>query len=132
MAAIIPSSTAPITLITPDQRTRQTAQTPGMLREEVVATPDTWVGVAHTVPGIVSGWHHHGDYETFIFVQQGQIHMEFGAGGQEYCEGKAGDFLRVPRGAVHRESNPGDEEQVVVLVRVGSGQPVFNVDGPAL
>jgi uncharacterized RmlC-like cupin family protein len=125
------SATDPISVVTPDQHSRQTTQTPGMDRLEVFATPDTWLGIVHTAPGVTSGWHHHGDYETFVYVQQGRVRMEFGPGGHDACEAKAGDFLRVPRGAVHRESNPGDEEQIGVIVRVGSGPPVFNVDGPA-
>ena len=43
----------------------------------------------------------------------------------------AGDFLFVPRGAVHREANPGSEESRLVVVRAGTGALVVNVDGPA-
>jgi uncharacterized RmlC-like cupin family protein len=59
------------------------------------------------------------------------IRMEFGPAGGESCTAVAGDFLHVPQGAIHRESNPGAVEQVMVVVRVGSGDPVFNVEGPA-
>ena len=111
--------------------TEQTAQTPGMRRRELLATERAWVGTARTQPGVTSGWHHHGDYETFITVQAGRIRMEYGAGGRESSEAGPGELLVVPRGAVHRESNPGDVEQLVLLVRVGSGEPVFNVAGPA-
>jgi len=38
--------------------------------------------------------------------------------------------LYVAQGAVHRESNPSDEESQIVVVRSGSGEPVINVDGP--
>lgn len=119
-----------VRVVKADQGTRQTAQTPGMDRQEMLTTPGAWVGVARTQPGVTSGWHHHGDYETIIYVQVGRILMEFGPDGQDACMGDAGDFVYVPRGAMHRESNPGDVEQQVVLVRVGSGIPVFNVDGP--
>jgi hypothetical protein len=34
------------------------------------------------------------------------------------------------RHAVHREGNPADEEARIVVVRSGSGESVFNVDGP--
>lgn len=56
--------------------------------------------------------------------------MEFGEGGRETLEAEVGDFLLVSPHAVHRESNPGAEESVIVVVRSGSGEPVFNVDGP--
>ena len=43
----------------------------------------------------------------------------------------AGDFLHVPKGAIHREGNPGDEESRLVVVGAGHGPAVVNVDGPA-
>lgn len=46
-------------------------------------------------------------------------------------EGGSGDFLRVPAGAVHRESNPGDQPARAVIVRCGTGDPTYNVEGPA-
>jgi uncharacterized RmlC-like cupin family protein len=57
--------------------------------------------------------------------------MEFGPGGTEVLEAGPGDFLHVASRAVHRESNPSKEEARIVVVRSGSGDPVFNVDGPA-
>ena len=46
--------------------------TPGMRREEAIATETTWAGLAHTEAGMVSGWHHHGDYESVIYVLTGR------------------------------------------------------------
>ena len=46
-------------------------------------------------------------------------------------EAGPGDFLRVPAGAVHRESNPSGEPGRAVIVRCGTGEPTYNVDGPA-
>jgi uncharacterized RmlC-like cupin family protein len=57
--------------------------------------------------------------------------MESGPGGHEVIEAAAGDFLHVPAGAVHRESNPGDAESSIVVVRAGTGPTTVNVDGPA-
>ncbi len=45
-------------------------------------------------------------------------------------EAFAGDFLRVPPGVVHRESNPSSEEGQLIVVRYGGGPPTVNVDGP--
>ena len=42
-----------------------------------------------------------------------------------------GDFVHVPKGAIHRESNPDDNESRLVVVRAGRGPAVVNVDGPA-
>lgn len=108
----------------------KTAQTEGMLRKELVTTPDAWVGMVSTESGFVSGWHHHGDFETFIYVISGEIKMEFGKDGKENCIAKPGEVLYVPKETVHRESNPSREKQLLFGVRVGKGAPVFNVDSP--
>ncbi len=115
--------------IGPGERT-EGAPTPGMVREEAVATERMWAGLATTSAGMVSGWHHHGDHESAIYVLSGTLRMEFGPGGNDALDAKAGDFVYVPRGVIHRESNPSDHESQVVVVRSGSGEPVFNVEGP--
>ena len=115
--------------IAPEERT-EGAGTPGMIREEAVSTDRMWAGLVRTGAGMVSGWHHHGDYETTIYVLSGALRMEFGSGGTDILETGPGDFLYVARGAVHRESNPTDQESQIVVVRSGSGEPVINVDRP--
>ena len=111
-----------------EEGSRRTAQTKGMLRKELVTTPGSCVGMVSTESGFVSGWHHHGDYDTFIYVVSGE--MEFGKDEKESCLAKPGEVLFVPKGTVHRESNPSTEKQVLFGVRVGKGDPVFNVDNP--
>ena len=108
-----------------------TVQTTGMQRQELLAPPGAWVGIVRTASGVVADWHHHGDYETYGYVISGKVLFEFGPGGGEAVEAEAGDVFQVPKNAVHRESNPGEEEQVLLIVRVGTGVPVLNVDGPA-
>lgn len=116
--------------ITPGQRT-EGAGTPGMLREQAVATDRTWAGLVRTGAGMVSGWHHHGDHESTIYVLTGALRMEFGPEGREVLEAGPGDFLFVAPGAIHREGNPTEQESEIVVVRSGSGEAVVNVDGPA-
>jgi uncharacterized RmlC-like cupin family protein len=115
--------------IAPEERTEGVG-TPGMIREEAVATDGMWAGLVRPRTGMVSGWHHHGDYETTIYVLSGALRMEFGLGGGEVLEAAPGDFLYVAPGAIHRESNPTNQESEVVVVRSGSGEPVINVEGP--
>lgn len=105
--------------------------TAGMVRETAVKSDDVWVGIVRAAPQRPSGWHHHGEHDTYAYVQSGAIEFEFGPGGAEQVEAGPGDFVHVPAGVVHREVNPAEEEGSVVLVRVGSGPPVINVDGPA-
>jgi uncharacterized RmlC-like cupin family protein len=115
--------------IVPEERT-EAVGTLGMIREEALSTAGMWAGLVRTAAGMVSGWHHHGDHETTIYVLTGAIRMEFGMDRGEALEAGPGDFLYVARGAVHRESNPTDQESQLVVVRSGSGDPVVNVDGP--
>jgi uncharacterized RmlC-like cupin family protein len=106
------------------------APTAGLVREEAVATERMWAGLVRTDIAMVSGWHHHGDYETAIYVLSGALRMEFGAGGADIVDAGPGDFVYVARGAVHRESNPSDEPSELVVFRSGSGEAVLNVDAP--
>jgi redox-sensitive bicupin YhaK (pirin superfamily) len=82
-----------------------------MIREEAVSTDRMWAGLARTEAGMVSGWHHHGVYESTIYVLSGALRMEFGPGGTEVLDAGPGDFLYVAPGAIHRESNPSDEDR---------------------
>jgi uncharacterized RmlC-like cupin family protein len=120
----------PVTRIGPDDRV-EGESTPGMTREEAIAVPGMWAGLVRTAPRMTTAWHHHADYETTIYVVSGTLQMESGPGGADVVEAGPGDFLRVPKGAVHREGNPGDEESRIVVVRAGAGPAVVNVDGPA-
>jgi uncharacterized RmlC-like cupin family protein len=105
--------------------------TAGMTREQAIAVPGMWAGLVRTEAHMTTGWHHHADYETSIYVVSGSLRMESGLGGTDVVEAGPGDFLHVPRGAIHREGNPGDDESHLVVVRAGQGPAVVNVDGPA-
>lgn len=118
-------------VVTIAERRRQTGQTSGMTREEAFQTDTTWAGVAHTAPGALSGWHHHGDHESVIYVVSGRIRIECGPGGATVLDGGPGDFLLIPAREVHREGNPTDAKSEIVVVRAGQGEVVVNVDGPA-
>jgi uncharacterized RmlC-like cupin family protein len=102
-----------------------------MHRSEAVATGGMWSGLVETDPGATSGWHHHGTYETTIYVVDGVLRMDFGAGGEGSFDAGPGEFVYVPPFAVHRESNPTAATSKAVVVRAGSGDAVINVDGPA-
>jgi uncharacterized RmlC-like cupin family protein len=115
--------------VTPEQRVEGHA-TPGMVREQAVETDRMWAGFVSTEPAMASGWHHHGAFETAIYVLSGVLLMESGPGGEETVEAGPGDFIYVGEGAVHRESNPSSELATFVVVRSGEGEVVVNVDGP--
>jgi uncharacterized RmlC-like cupin family protein len=104
--------------------------TPGVHREIAFEGSDHWVGHATTVPGVMSGWHHHGDHDTFLYVVHGAIALEHGPDGSAQTLVSAGDFALVPRGVVHREGTPPGEPAEIVVVRIGSGPPVVAMEGP--
>jgi uncharacterized RmlC-like cupin family protein len=106
------------------------AQTAGMTRRLAVSTDEAVVGLVRTAPDMVSGWHHHGEYETYAYVVSGTGTFEFGPNGQETIDAGPGDFIHIPAQVVHRESNPGQADSLMVLFRMGHGEPLFNVEGP--
>ena len=66
-------------------------------------------------PGVVSGWHHHGDYDVYGYA------ISVGPG----------DFFHVPARSIHRDVNPSTiEGQEVVLFLRGTGPMVVNAEGP--
>jgi uncharacterized RmlC-like cupin family protein len=121
---------ANIILIRPEDRKRGTAQTSGMSREEAFSSDMMWSGYVNTAAGMTSGWHHHNDYDTVVFVVSGALRIESGEDGKEMVNAKPGDFVLIPKHTIHRESNPSKEAAGLVVVRIGSGIPVVNVGAP--
>jgi uncharacterized RmlC-like cupin family protein len=115
--------------ISPEERI-EGQPTPGMMREQAVQTDGMWAGFVRTDAGMISGWHHHGGYESAIYVLTGALRMEFGPGDEELFDAGTGDFVFVGEGVIHRESNPWDEDATIVVFRAGEGEPVVNVEGP--
>jgi uncharacterized RmlC-like cupin family protein len=103
---------------------------PGVTHQEAIAVGDLRSGIAHLEPGAATAWHHHGQYETSLYVASGLVRFEFGHQGAESLEGAPGDFIHVPAGVVHREVNTGSAPATNVITRVGHGPAVVEVDGP--
>lgn len=120
----------PVTKVSPADRV-EGDRTPGMTREQAIALDGLWAGLVRTDAQMTTGWHHHADYDTSIYVVSGRLRIESGPAGDAVVEAGPGDFLHVPRGAIHREGNPGEVESHLVVVRAGRGPAVVNVDGPA-
>ena len=104
--------------------------TKGMDRRRAFEAPGLWAGLVDTAPGTVSGWHHHGEHESSLYIVAGTMQLEFGPGGESVVEARPGDFVHVPARVVHRESNLGDVVSRAVIARAGEGAPTVNVDGP--
>jgi uncharacterized RmlC-like cupin family protein len=119
----------PIRVIATDALT-DADPTPGMRRRRAFDAPGLWSGLVDTDAGSTSGWHHHGEHETSIYVVSGAMRLEFGPGGRSVVDAEPGDFVHVPAGVVHRESNPTDGPATAIIARAGTGAPTVNVDGP--
>jgi quercetin dioxygenase-like cupin family protein len=106
------------------------ASTPGVVREVAFETGRATLIRARAEPGAVSGWHHHGDRDVLGHVVRGAARFEFGPAGRETTEVEEGGFFHVPAGLVHRDVNPLDAPQEIILAVVGEGPVVVNVEGP--
>jgi uncharacterized RmlC-like cupin family protein len=105
--------------------------TPGMHRLEALAEDGAWLGTVTTEPNTISGWHHHGEYETYIYVLSGAARLDTLDGDEiRRHEAGPGSFVVVPPGTVHREGSASPTGMEAVLVRIGSGQVVFPAEGP--
>lgn len=104
---------------------------PGIARHLAFKGEGTLVLRGRTTPGIVSGWHHHGNHDVYGYLVSGSARFESGPGGKEAVSLERGDFFHVPANTVHREINPSaDEGQEVILFLSGNGPMVVNVEGP--
>ena len=103
--------------------------TPGMMRTRAFEVPTLWAGRVETMPGSISGWHHHDINESSLYVVSGVLRFEF-EDYDGYLDAEAGDFIHVPPFTVHRESNPSQQTSVAVIARAGGGVPTVNVDDP--
>jgi mannose-6-phosphate isomerase-like protein (cupin superfamily) len=119
----------PIVVSAAERQSPPGQQTSGMQREQAFAAADRWVGFVTAEPGEWSGWHHHGDTDTYFYVLAGGMEFEYGAEG-ETVNVETGDFCHVPHGLIHRERPRPGARAEIVLVRVGAGPAVVNVDGP--
>jgi uncharacterized RmlC-like cupin family protein len=119
----------PIVVIPPDALI-DSDPTPGMRRQQAIGVPGLWSGLVHTEPGATSGWHHHGEHESSLYVVSGAMRLEFGPGGRSVVDAGPGDFIHVPARVVHRESNPTEQRATAVIARAGTGTPTVNVDEP--
>lgn len=121
-----------ITIVKAKDRRPPTSQTPGMVREEAFASEGVWAGYVRTEPNTPSGWHTHGDHDSYIFVIEGRLRFQQSTDPEDTVEAGPGDFVRVPPHTVHREDNRSPHEGKLVVMRFGgTGPPNVNVSAPA-
>jgi uncharacterized RmlC-like cupin family protein len=70
-----------------------------------------------TIPtGVVAYAHIHVDFEVMLYILQGNVRHEYGAGLELVLENKAGDFIFIEPGVPHEVFNMSDTEPVVAVV----------------
>ncbi|WP_439027144.1 cupin domain-containing protein [Haloarchaeobius sp. DT45] len=97
----------------------------------VFDTDETTVSRTTLAPGAATGWHSHGDREAYGYVLDGRMQLAFGARGTETAAATAGDFFHLPSRLVHRTTNFGDRELVVLVAFTGVGPTRVPVEGPS-
>ena len=102
----------------------------GMTRQVTEVDERVSVLEARNAPQTMSSWHHHGEHTIYVYVVRGQMRIDWGPGGRERVDVASGDFYVMSPNTIHREGNPGTEDQWIVAFGLGSGPTVVNVDGP--
>jgi uncharacterized RmlC-like cupin family protein len=117
----------------PNERVAE-ASTPGLAIHHYLGGDGRWVGFAgwvHNHAGDTSGWHHHADNDTYVYVVRGWLRVDFGASGTESVIAGAGDFIVIPSRTIHHETTSPDGDLDAFVFRVGGEPERVDVDGPA-
>jgi uncharacterized RmlC-like cupin family protein len=74
------------------------------------------MNVATIPPGGVAYAHIHVDFEVMLYILQGRVRHEYGAGLKKVIENQAGDFIFIEPGVPHEVFNMSDTEPVMAVV----------------
>jgi uncharacterized RmlC-like cupin family protein len=74
------------------------------------------MNVASIPPGGVAYAHIHVDFDVMLYILQGRVRHEYGAGLKQAVENEAGDFIYIEPGVPHEVFNLSDTEPVVAVV----------------
>ena len=87
----------------------------GMSRKNV-GTTSLSANIATIPPSGVAYAHIHVDFEVILYIIEGKVRHEFGAGCKQSIENQAGDFIYIKPGVPHEVFNMSDTEPVVAFV----------------
>jgi uncharacterized RmlC-like cupin family protein len=85
------------------------------------------MNVATIPPGGVAFAHIHVDFEVMLFILEGRVRHEYGAGCRKVIENEAGDFIFIEPGVPHEVFNMSDTERVVAVVARSSASEWDNI-----
>jgi uncharacterized RmlC-like cupin family protein len=124
-----PVSEPTIRVVKAGERSTDTPQTPGLLREVAFdgRNPDAKVlsgFVSMVRPGAATAAHHHGDQETILYVLTGRARFRWGPTLENVTEAGVGDFVFIPAEIVHQEINASAEEETSWVVVRSNPDPI--------
>jgi uncharacterized RmlC-like cupin family protein len=92
-----------------------------------VGTTKLSANIATIPPGGVAYAHIHVDFEVILYIIEGQVRHEFGAGLKQVVENEAGDFIYIKPGVPHEVFNMSNTEPVVAFVARSSADEWDNI-----
>ena len=92
-----------------------------------VGTTSLSANIATIPPGGVAYAHIHVDFEVILYIIEGKVRHEFGAGLKQVIENEAGDFIYIKPGVPHEVFNMSDTEPVVAFVARSSPDEWDNI-----
>ena len=123
------SSSRPVVVHHPEEGMPGT-ETPDTVRRQGYLRDGRWADWIRNDAGDASGWHHHASNETYVYVGRGSLTIHFGPGGSDSIVARAGDFIHVPAGTIHREITGADSDLDAFVLRFGGEPEQVMVDGP--
>ena len=106
--------------------------TKGIVRERAFEAEEVLFGQSRITAGTRSGWHHHGTRHLYGYIVSGRLRFDLLQTKIESIEVNPGDYFHIPVGLVHRDVNPDQTmEAVVVNILLGKGPAVVNVPDPS-
>ena len=81
-----------------------------------VGAKELSMNVATIPPGGVAYAHIHDGFEVMLYILEGRVRHEYGAGLKQSVENEAGDFIFIEPGVPHEVFNASDTEPVIAVV----------------
>jgi uncharacterized RmlC-like cupin family protein len=98
----------------------------GMSRKNV-GTANLSANIATIPPGGIAYAHVHVGFEVILYIIEGKVRHEFGAGLKQAIENEVGDFIYIKPGVPHEVFNMSDTEPVVAFVARSSADEWDNI-----
>src|SRR5438445_2351111 len=89
--------------------------TEGIIRKRAFESENAIVSQSQVAPRVVSGWHHHGTHHLYGYIVSGSLQLEYVLKGREIADLNPGDFFHVPPKLIHRDINPNNERELLVV-----------------